>query len=332
MRPQLAAIAATQHGVFTRGQALQCGYNDDEIRCLVHQTVWTRVRRGAYVETEIWSALDERGRHTLLTRAVLLNLDPPAVATHCSSAALTELPTWGTDLSRVHITRPLVHFGRIRAGVVHHEANIDSVDLIEVGGTPCTSPRRTALDVAREFGFEAGVVCADAALRRTDTNATEAKEAMESLAESMSTWPGSRPVLPVARFADAGAESPGESLARMFLVAMGLPVPRTQVVFQRGAFLARVDMLVEGFGWVLEFDGRAKYRRKRDDCDPAVDDGDIVWAEKQREDRLRELPEVRAVSRLIWADLFGVRREAAALRLWSTAERLGVPTRRRRSA
>ena len=61
-------------------------------------------------------------------------------------------------------------------------------------------------------------------------------------------------------------------------------------------------------------------------------DGDIVWAEKQREDRLRELPEVRAVSRLIWADLFGVRREAAALRLWSTAERLGVPTRRRRSA
>ena len=83
---------------------------------------------------------------------------------------------------------------------------------------------------------------------------------------------------------------------------------------------------------MLEFDGRAKYRRKRDDCDPAVDDGDIVWAEKQREDRLRELPEVRAVSRLIWADLFGVRREAAALRLWSTAERLGVPSRRRRSA
>ena len=332
MRPQLAAVAATQHGIVTRRQALECGYNDDEIRGLVRDGTWTRVRRGAYAETHIWAALDDRGQHALLTRAVLLKVEPPAVATHCSSAALTELPTWGTDLSRVHITRPLVHFGRIRAGVVHHEASIDPTDLIDVDGAPCTSPRRTALDVAREFGFEAGVVCADAALRRAGSREAADKQAMESLAESMSTWPGGRPVLPVVRFADAGAESPGESLARMFLVAIGLPVPRTQVVFRLGEFLARVDMLVDELGWVIEFDGRAKYRRKRDDCDPVVDDGDVVWAEKQREDRLRELPEVRAVSRLVWADLFGVRRQAATSRLWSTAERLGGSARRRRTA
>jgi hypothetical protein len=332
MRPELAAVAAAQHGIVTRGQALQCGYSDDEIRRLVRDGSWTRVRRGAYVATETWAVLDDRGRHALLTRAVLLNLEPPAVATHCSSAALTGLPTWGTDLSRVHVTRPRVHFGRIRAGVVHHEASIDRVDLVDVDGTPCTSPRRTALDVAREFGFEAGVVCADAALRHGAPNAEAAKQAMESLAESMSTWPGSRPVRPVARFADAGAESPGESLARVFLVAIGLPTPSTQVVLGRGSFVARVDMLVEGFGWVIEFDGRGKYRRKRDDCDPVVDDGDVVWAEKQREDQLRELPEVRAVSRLTWAELFGVRRQVATRRLWSTAERVGLSSRNRRTA
>lgn len=332
MRPHLAAVAAAQHGVVTRRQALECGFNDDEIRALLREGAWTRVRRGAYVETQIWTALDDRERHALKTRAVLLKLESPAVATHCSAAALTGLPTWGTDLTRVHVTRPLVHFGRIRAGVVHHEANIDQADLLDVEGAPCTSPRRTALDVAREFGFDAGVVCADAALRRAGVRAAAEKQAMESLAESMSTWPGGRPVLPVVRFADAGAESPGESLARLFVVSIGLPAPRTQVVFRRGLFVARVDMLVDELGWVIEFDGRGKYRRNRDDCDPAVDDGDVVWAEKEREDRLRELPEVRAVSRLVWADLFGVRRQAAAARLWSAAERLGVPTRNRRIA
>jgi hypothetical protein len=63
-----------------------------------------------------------------------------------------------------------------------------------------------------------------------------------------------------------------------------------------------------------------------------VDDGDVVGAEKLREDQLRELPDVRAVSRLVWADLFGVRRQVAASRLWATAERLGVPARDRRTA
>jgi hypothetical protein len=324
MLPELAAIAAAQHGIFLRGQAVQCGYTDDDIRIQLRAGAWTRVRRGAYVETALWDPLDAAARHAVCTRAVLLRLDPPAVASHCSASALTSLPTYGTDLDRVHLTRPFAHYGRIRAGAVHHEASLDDVDVIDVDGTPCTSLRRTPLDVAREFGFTAGVVCADAALRRGVD-----PEALTGLAERMTGWPGGSPVLPVVRFADGGAETPGESLARMFLVSIGLPRPRTQVVFRRGGFAARVDMLIEALGWVVEFDGRYKYRRRRDDCDPVVDDGDVVWAEKQREDVLRSLPEVRAVSRLIWAELFGVRRQVAASRLWDTAEWLGLSRRRR---
>jgi hypothetical protein len=327
MRPELEAVAAGQRGVFLRGQAVRCGYNDEEIRRLVRAGIWTRIRRGAYVATELWAALDDRARHALTTRAVMLRLDPPAVATHGSAAAVSELPTWGVDLTKVHVTRPELHCGRIAAGVVHHEAAIDPADVVDVAGLPVTSLCRTPLDVTRECGFQAGVVCADAALARGVD-----KTRMEELAARMTTWPGSRPVLPVLRFADAGAESPGESLARMFLVAIGLPVPVTQVVFRSGSFVARVDMLIEEFGWVIEFDGRLKYRRKRDDCDPVVDDGEVVWAEKQREDTLRGLPDVRALSRLVWGDLFGVRRTEAAGRLWATAERLGVPISWRRAA
>jgi Transcriptional regulator, AbiEi antitoxin len=321
MRPELAALAAAQHGVFLRSQALECGYTDEDLRRSVRDGVLTRIRRGAYVDAELWSPLDEAGRHALLARVTLLRVDQPAVASHCSAAALLGLPLYNADLRHVHVTRPEVHFGRIRAGVVHHEASVDEIDIVDAEGSPCTSLRRTALDVARRFGFEAGVVCADAALAR-GVDPTR----LEALAQGMRTWPGSRPVLPVVRFADGGAETPGESLARMFLVSIGLPAPRTQVLLEAGSFAARVDMLIEEYDWAVEFDGRMKYRRSRDDCDPVVDDADVVWAEKQREDELRGL--TRAVSRLVWADLFGARRQVAAARLWRTADRLGVPRRR----
>jgi hypothetical protein len=325
MRPDLAAVATAQHGVFLRSQALDCGYNDDDLRLGVRAGTITRIRRGAYVGTDLWNTLDAVGQHAMRARATLLRVDTPAVASHCSAAALTGLPTYGTDLGLVHITRPSVHFGRIRASVVHHEASLGAADLVDADGATCTSLRRTSLDVAREFGFEAGVVCADAALRRGAE-----RDELEALAQTMSSWPGGRPVLPVVRFADGGAETPGESLARMLLVSIGLPVPRTQVVITSGPFSARVDMLVEELGWVVEFDGRSKYRRRRDDCDPSVDDADLVWAEKQREDELRRL--TRAVSRLVWSDLFGVRRQLVSSRLLATAERLGWSPPAQRSA
>jgi hypothetical protein len=326
MRPELQALAVSQGGAFLRYQALACGYSKREIEVLLRSRVWVRLRWGAYAEGALVDVLHEAGRYRLQVQAALLRFDPPAYATHNSAAVLHRLPLWGTDLSRVHVTRPGVHGGRKQAGVTHHEASIADEDRMEIDAVPCSSLQRTAVDVAREFGFQPGVVAADAALRRGADHT-----GMLRLAHSIRDWPGSARTLQVVRFADPGAESPGESLARIFLVEIGFPCPRTQVVIRSGDFMARVDMLIEELNWVLEFDGRMKYRRKRDDCDPVVDDGDVVWAEKQREDVLRDDLD-HPVSRLIWADLFGRRRRAAAQRLWAKAERLGAPRHWRRSA
>jgi hypothetical protein len=218
---------------------------------------------------------------------------------------------------------------------VHHEADLPEGQTTTVEGVPCTDGARTAWDIGREFGFQAGVVAADAVLRlgaqQGDpalTSTTEPRRGatradLDRLAEEMSDWPRARAAGEAFDFADAGAESVGESLARIFVVALGFPVPLTQVVVRSGDFVARVDLLIEALRWVIEFDGRMKYRRTRDDCDAVVDDGDIVWAEKLREDRLRALN--LNVSRLTWADLFGPRRAHAGADLWRTAERLGAP-------
>lgn len=326
MRPELQALASSQGGVFLRAQALRCGYSKREIDYLLRRREWVRIRWGAYAEHALVATLEAADKYRLLVRAAMLRFADPALATHNSAAALHRLPLWGTDLSRVHVTRPERHAGRKRAGVTHHEASIPAEDRNTVDGVACTSAPRTAVDVAREYGFAPGVVVADAVLYGGADH-----DAMLRVAESMGDWPGSAQTLPVVRFADSGGESPGESLARIFLVEIGLPRPETQVVVRSGGFVARVDMLVPELRWVFEFDGRMKYRRTRDDCDPVVDDADVVWAEKQREDTLRDELELH-VSRLVWGDLFGPRRRHTAQRLLAKAERLRAPGRWRRGA
>ncbi|MDQ4008209.1 MAG: type IV toxin-antitoxin system AbiEi family antitoxin domain-containing protein [Actinomycetota bacterium] len=326
MRPELRALTSSQGGVFLRGQALRCGYSKREIDHLLRRGAWVRIRWGAYAEHALVTTLDADDKYRLLVRAAMLRFADPALATHNSAAALHRLPLWGTDLSRVHVTRPERHAGRKRAGVTHHEASVATEDRLTVDGVSCTSVARTAVDVAREYGFGPGVVVADAAL-----HGGADRDAMLHLAESMRDWPGSAQTLPVVRFADRGGESPGESLARIFLVEIGLPRPETQVVVRSGGFVARVDLLIPELRWVFEFDGRMKYRRTRDQCDPVVDDADVVWAQKQREDTLRDDLELH-VSRMVWGDLFGSRRRRTAQRLLAKAERLRAPGRRRRGA
>jgi len=337
MRPQLQAIAGSQGGVFFRRQAMASGYSDMEIRELKRSREWLAVRRGAYVEAEVAPpGGDVEAWHRLRTLAVLHHVHVPSVASHTSAVGLLRLPHWGTDLSHVYLTRSRRHAGRIEAGVSHHEADLPDWQTTTVAGVRCTTGARTAWDIAREFGFEAGVVVSDAVLRvgrqnerrghvstRTGPQVAATHDDLDRLSRLMGDWPNSRAATAAFAFADAGAETVGESLARMFVVSLGFPAPRTQVVIEGDGLVARVDMLVDALGWVIEFDGRQKYRRARDDCDPVVDDGDIVWAEKLREDALRGLG--KHVSRLVWADLFGSRRRQAGAALWRTAERIGAP-------
>jgi len=91
---------------------------------------------------------------------------------------------------------------------------------------------------------------------------------------------------------DPRSESVGESRTRLVLVAAGLEVRSQVKVVDRGAILARVDLLVAG-RVVVEFDGAVKYA---DDAS-----GRTLYTEKKREDRLRELG--FEVVRVTWADL-----------------------------
>lgn len=87
-------------------------------------------------------------------------------------------------------------------------------------------------------------------------------------------------------FADARAESVGESITRLRLAQLGLPDVDLQVVLTGTSYrsMIRVDREIVGHRTVVEFDGRVKYGRFLRAGHSA---GDAVFDEKRREDVIR---------------------------------------------
>ena len=108
----------------------------------------------------------------------------------------------------------------------------------------------------------------------------------------------------VVAFADGAAESPGESRSRVAIRRAGLRVPVLQhrVIGTRG-------LLVGGVPHRREFDGKVEYGRY---LGPGQLPGDAVFAEKRREDALRDCGV--EVVRWVWDELETFDRVVARLR------------------
>lgn len=295
VNPMLAVLSSAQGGVFSRGQALACGYTPQGIRGRVRAGRWERVRYGQYAAAVDLSALApwdrELVRHRRLVYAVMNAMRPGSVVvSHQSALVLHGVPVWGVDLSEVHLTRldERRHSGPV-AGVRFHRGRLGSEDLTQVGQLATTTVPRALAETACTSSFESAVVFTDAALR--DFGITE--QDLGRLIRLTAFWPGSATARAALRFADPRAESVGESRLRVLMYNHGLPTPELQVVCRdRGGFIGRVDFAFLEHDTVVEFDGMVKY---------AGASGDVLIAEKAREDRLRDIG--FAVTRITWPDL-----------------------------
>ncbi len=165
-----------------------------------------------------------------------------------------------------------------------------------VAGLQVTSVARTVLDLARSLPFDAALVVADAALHRHLVTRDQLAAAL-ARAERRPGTPGAARVL---AFADPGSMSVGETRSRIALRDAGLPVPVLQwpVTTAGGVSLGEVDFGWPGLRTVGEFDGRVKYGRL---LRPGQEPGDVVFAEKRREDDIRA--EDLGMVRWIWSDI-----------------------------
>jgi hypothetical protein len=251
-----------------------------------------RLRRGVYVVEADLVALDRGALAVLRMRAFAATAEQQPVFSHWSAVLLHGLPflvrrTEMVDVTDDRRTRPL-------DGARLHRSPIVDGEVERVHGLLCTSPLRTAVDIAGSAAFAEAVVVADAALART----AAARSDLESAVALAGPRRAARKIADVVRFADGASGSPAESLSRVTMHRLALPVPVLQhEVFDAEGFVARVDFWFPEARAVGEMDGRSKY------LDPTMNRGDaarVVYEEKLREDRIRALG-VR-VARWGWAE------------------------------
>ncbi|MDT0202581.1 type IV toxin-antitoxin system AbiEi family antitoxin domain-containing protein [Nocardioides sp. AE5] len=309
MQPQLAYWANKQHGLVTRRQALEAGYTERELRTLTgHRGRWHTVRRGVYIRREEWESHDARtGQAHRLVLAAHLTMNRDHVISHGSAALLHGLPMLDPRDGLVHITRPGVTGSRTEHAVKHHSAAYSAEQVVLLDGVPALDLARTAVDIGREHGTLHGVVVADAALQLGAT-----RKDLWNAIEPMACWPHVTAARAGIELCDPGAESPGETMLRTLIVEIGLGPVETQFAVPVGDRICYADMRAGRL--LFEFDGRAKYRRIDQGGFATADPGELVFAEKVREDGMRGVG--FGVARVIWEELIGRRaREATKARL-----------------
>lgn len=286
-----------QHGFFSRHEAADLGYDDRAVARAVRNGAWFRIRRGAYTFTEIWQGLDAVGRHQVRSAAVMRSLGPKVALSHVSGALRHGVDVWGVDLQRVHVTRLDGAAGRIEGDVVHHEGLSLPGELREVGGARVLPVERCVLEAGSRAGGEAALVLFNSMLCK-QLASIEELQAMHAILQH---WPFMRRVQVPLRLADPGAQSVGESRGLWLFWVHHVPRPVTQYEVRAtdGELIGITDWAWPEHNGLGEFDGRLKYGRA---LRPGQDPGAVVFAEKQREDRIREVTGMNMV-RLVWSDL-----------------------------
>lgn len=309
MYPTLEAICHAQGGIFLRRQAAAAGYTPRELDVLTsaRHGPWTRIRYGVYAESAFWSGLTPRERRLLLDSAALLVCDSGTVLSHSSAALRLAYDLLDDDDGLTHVIRLREHerrVTRVQSGIKHHCGRLDPSDCCEVDGLRVTSPSRTVLDVAAEFGYESGLVCADSALR----SGMSLDDLVAELAAR--SWDRSLPTLQrVVGDVDGRAESALETIARIRLRGFGIGdlTPQFEIGLPGGG-VARTDLYSRLLHHVFECDGRLKYR-----TESGQPSEEVLWREKRREDLIRGLG--FGFSRLTWADVMPDARSRLRARL-----------------
>jgi hypothetical protein len=160
-------------------------------------------------------------------------------------------------------------------------------DVTDIGGAAVTSVARTLADVGRHRPQATAVAAIDAALNSERVT----MDALDDVLRFCWNWPRVARAHRAVRLSDARSESPLESISRLVIGRMRLPVAalQTNIFDEHGRLVGRADFYWDEFGVVGEADGRSKY-----------DDRGVLIMEKQRQEVFEDLGLV--VVRWGWSD------------------------------
>ncbi len=262
--------------VFTVADALAAGYSAKRLRGAVGRGDLVALRAGTYCTKATLELMSQPAdAHALRVAAAQRVLSSPSWASHYTAAQLHLLPLPIGEPSQVTLCMvPGAAPSRRWPGLSVRPAGLPPAQQTVAYGVPATTLARTLVDVSREQGFAAGLVLADAALRRGGTSVAALREVLDTC----TGWPGIRAARKVGLHASRRRESPIESRSYALFVARGLPLPECNVWITTGRREedARGDFVWPEHRVVGEADGRIKY------TDPWQRKEPPLWAEKLR--------------------------------------------------
>lgn len=284
--------------VVTRKEFVSRGLTDRMIGLAVRSGELASPRRGAYVDGLVWASLDDVGRHAVRAHAAYRQSRTEVVLSHATALPFLDAPTWGIDLTEVHITREDARTGRREAGVRQHSGKLAGDDVTDVHGLRVSAPIRAALETITIAPLEAALIVTNHFLHRGDFTLEQLVTRYE---EGIERWPHTLTAPLVFRLADGRVESVAESRTLHLVWSQQLPRPVLQheVIDGRGVLLGRLDFAWPELGVWLEFDGKQKYLKHLREGESITD---AVLREKRREEQIRELTGWICV-RITWADL-----------------------------
>jgi Transcriptional regulator, AbiEi antitoxin len=302
-------LAADEHGILDVADLRRAGFDSHAVTDLVRAGELHPLARNWYVC--VAPATPEE-RHCLTTRAMLRAHEDRTIAGHHSGLLLLGLPTYRPDLSTVRLSRrtgggprPPPGGGGGRGGGrggptrTRPGVRVGRVVPLEAQRDETVAPALAVVQHGISAGPLSALVAADAAVHRGLTTHTELAKAVAWVERH----PNSALIAGFVALADGRRGSPGETrLAHLFHL-MKVPVTPQYEIATAG-FTAVVDFRVDGEMVVVEFDGRVKYGRSPNEPDPFGNrrtPQEVLWLEKRREDRLRELG--YEVVRVIWSEL-----------------------------
>lgn len=242
------ALAHADAELRTRSQLVRLGLSDQQIaaRCEAKQLV--RIRRGVYVAHDYWRDLSPEARHLTQIVATARTAVTLPVFSHHSAAILHGLPIYRFQQARVRSTSV---------------AHTDPAQTIERYGLRFTTLDRTALDVACTSTHEVAIGVLDQAARHTTAGGLALsawKSALLTTMDAEEMQRGCRRARNLIGIVDPAADSPLESVSRLYLTALG-HLTRTQVeVRARDGGLYRLDFELPEHNVLGEVDGLVKYR------------------------------------------------------------------------
>lgn len=239
MDAALKQLFDAQGGVATSGQIL----------ALVSRYEFESVLKTRYLE-RLWHGVYGLGEPTDTMRLRGLDLTCGVTVPVCLSTAAALFGFDTEEPADLHVLNPPCRQLRNADGLVVHRR--DGAPLVMVDGRLATAPAWTAVEVARALRRPRALATLDAALR----SGTCSRGEMWRAAIEQAGRRGIVAVRDLLPLADARAESPMESEARLVMIDGGLPVPELQYeVVDGNGELRRLDFAWPEFRVAVEYDG-----------------------------------------------------------------------------